>query len=134
MSPVRFASLAGLLMLACFHGCGPRDPKTYPVSGKVVFKGGDIQKLQGWMVQFQAVAEHDTRANAEIGDGGAFKAVSLVNNHGKEGVVEGEQRVCVVNVLQPESKVLNRKFNRFDTSGIIVNVPLEGDLVIEVSK
>jgi hypothetical protein len=80
------------------------------------------------------VDQPDARAIAEIGKGGAFKAVSIVNNHGKEGVLEGEHRMCVVNVLAPEAKLIGQKFKSYDTSGLTVTVPLKGELVVEVSK
>ncbi len=131
MGRARLLVIAGLL-LCCVSGCGPREPKTYAVTGKVVFKGGNVAQLQGWVVQFQSAAEPDQRAVAEIGEGGAFKAVSVVSNRGKEGVVEGQHRVAVVNVLNENAKVIHPKFMKFETSGITVTVPLEKEFVIEV--
>lgn len=124
-------ALTGII-LCSIAACGSREPKTYSVSGKVVFKGGNIEKLKGWVVQFQSIAEPDQRAVAEIGEGGTFKAVSVVSNRAKEGIVEGEHGVCVINVLAPESKVLHPKFAKFETSEIKVTVPLEKELVIYV--
>ncbi len=121
------------LLLCCLPGCGPREPKTYPVTGKVVFlKGGKVAQLQGWSVQFQSVAEPDMRATGDLGPDGAFKIVSIVNNRGKAGVVEGQHRICVRNLLDPNAKAIDPKFMNFETSGITVTVPLEKEFVIEV--
>lgn len=138
MGRTSLALVAGLL-LCCVPGCAPLDPpepETYPVRGKVVFAGGegDVEKLQGWIVQFQSVAQSDTRATGEIGQDGTFEVVSIVNNRGKEGVVAGQHRVCVVNVLDPAVEEIDPKFNAYDTSGITVTVPTEQELVIEVSR
>ncbi len=122
------------LMLCSALGCGPPEARTYPVAGKVVLKEGDFAQIEGWAVQFQSATAPDTRAIAEIKPGGAFKAVSIINNTGKEGVVEGEHRVCVINVLNADAPGIDRKFKDFNTSGLTVTVPLKGELVVEVTK
>jgi len=114
-------------------GCGPRAPKTYPVTGKVVLKGGG--KLKGLAVEFQSVTDPDVRALGDINpDTGAFKMVSVLLNRGKEGVVEGEHRVRVFNPLNEKSKAVHPKFQRFETSEITVTVPTDKELVIEVLR
>lgn len=125
------AVTAGLL-LCCLSGCGPSEPRTYSVTGKVALRGGNVEKLQGWSVQFQSVADPDMRAIGDIGQDGTFKAMSIVNNRGKEGVVEGEHRLCIVNLLAPNATLINPKFKTFESSGITVTVPLEKELVITV--
>lgn len=127
------ATIAGLL-LCSLAGCGPHEPKTYPVTGKVVFQGADIKELQSWTVQFRSVADPNAQSVAEIKADGRFEAMTVVNNMGKKGVLEGEYKVCVIDVLNPDANAINRKFMGFDTSGITVTVPLEKELIIEVSK
>ncbi len=127
----RGAALLAALSLCCLTGCGPTAPKTYPVTGKVVLKGGG--KLNGLAVEFQSVADPDVRALGDISPAtGAFKMVSVLLNRGKEGVVEGEHRVRVFNPLNEKSKAVDPKFQRFETSGITVTVPTSGELNIEV--
>ncbi len=126
-------TLLAALSLGCLPGCGPTAPKTYAVTGKVVLKGGG--KLHGLAIEFQSVADPNVRALGDINpDNGSFKMVSVLLNRGKEGVVEGEHRVRVFNPLNEKSRVVQPKFQRFDTSGITVTVPTDKEVVIEVLR
>src|SRR5438067_7820117 len=65
-----FAALgAGLVLLAT--GCkGEPEVKTYPVSGKVVVKNGDVKKLVGGYVHLESVSDPKLKAVGEIEEGG----------------------------------------------------------------
>jgi hypothetical protein len=85
----------GAVLLATL-GCGQDGPKTYPVNGKVVYKGqGDVARLEGGEVHFESVSEPRVTASGEIGRDGAFAVWCYLEGKDREGVPAGEYRVCV---------------------------------------
>lgn len=88
------ASLAGII----HAGCGGSDrtplPKTYPVSGKVFYKGG--QPLPGGVIQFQSNSDPTLTTKGDIGPDGTFELVTLLNNEQLHGATEGQFHVTVI--------------------------------------
>lgn len=127
-----------LMVFAAALGCsrgGPPLPNTVPVSGKVVFKGGDVKWLADppSTVEFESVDQPDLHAYGQIQDDGTFTMTTTKENSQSQGAVPGSHKVRI----QPgdaEESPFAAKFQSFETSGITVKVPLEGDLVIEVTK
>jgi hypothetical protein len=87
-------SLAAALLgaLGC-GGSGREPPKTYPVSGKVVFKDGT--PMTGGLVEFRSAVEQEHAAFGRIGSDGTFTLETLFDNQKYPGAVAGKHRVTV---------------------------------------
>lgn len=116
---VRIAYLMSLLLLA---GCGSRGPKTYSVSGEVVFEDGVV--LQGGLVEFSAV-EQEMSATGRIGLDGKFRLTTVKVG---DGAIAGLHRAIVITTYgddliqhHHDAKTLRRaakKFASYATSGL----------------
>jgi hypothetical protein len=119
-------------------GCG--GPKTYPVKGKVEFKGGDVKMLAGWRVGLRSVSDPETSASGTIEEDGSFEVGTVVNDKLRPGVQEGTYRVRVEPPdMQEEgsdpSPLIDARFQNFDKSGLEFTVTRgENDLVVTVEK
>ena len=122
MIPNRFARrvlLSGLLLLT---GCGSRGPRTYPVTGEVVFEDG--MALRGGIVEFTAV-EPEISSTGRIGPDGTFRLTTVSDG---DGAVAGDHRAIVLTTFgdglvthQHDVKNLRRpakKFANYKTSGL----------------
>src|SRR5262245_53880244 len=123
-----------LLLVAAWAGVagcggGPRMPRTHPLKGKVVFKGGG--PVTGGSISFESTAgEPPWRAGAQIEQDGTFSEVSTLGPDGKEvkGIVEGEHRVRIdlgrgdAGEDAPRVRVPQRYLN-YQTSGLTVRIP-----------
>lgn len=131
------------LALALAAGCGPSDPKTYKVEGKVVFKD-DGSPLRGGVVVFESTAPPYIRSSSETDAEGRFRLATIQEGSGS---VEGEHRVRVMpsmpemvsgrmDATKEMSKALAAKYMDFGTSGIRVTVQPNADnfFTIEVEK
>jgi hypothetical protein len=88
-------SVAAAALLAVV-GCGSSGPTTYPVRGKVAYKGpGDVGQLAGGQVHLESVSEPKVTASGEIEADGAFTVWCYLEGKDREGVPAGEYRVCV---------------------------------------
>ena len=113
---VTFASGVGLAIL-CLAGCGktPAAPTTYPVTGKVVYKGG--APLAGGAITLVSTSDRNVRAIGEIASDGGFSLHTLIGNHKVSGTVGGthdvqiipaqdkKQQLPPIRVLQKQCKV-----------------------------
>lgn len=118
-SPVRIACFLSLLFLA---GCGSHGPKTYPVSGEVVFEDGVV--LQGGLVEFSS-AEREMSATGRIGPDGKFRLTTVKDG---DGAIAGLHRAIVITTYggdliqhHHDAKTLRRaakKFSSYATSGL----------------
>jgi hypothetical protein len=91
-------SLSRLLVLAAAlaAGCSGGGPKTYPLKGKVVYKGG--QAVPGGSIAFESTAGDPVwRAGGQIESDGTFAFVSTLGADGTEleGIVGGTHRVRI---------------------------------------
>jgi hypothetical protein len=115
-------------------GCGPGMPKTYPLRGRVVFKGGP--PLSGGSIAFESTGEPRWHGGAEVGPDGTFAHVMTVGPDGKgaRGLVEGEHRVRIdlgrgdPGEGRPRVRVPARYLG-FEKSPLMVRVPAPGDEV-----
>jgi len=125
-------------------GCGGGVPKTYPVKGKVVFKGkGNINLLKGAFVQFQAVSDSSLLAAGEIEDDYTFTLGTF--NKGKKGLpgaVEGIHRARIAFATEideenekPGRGIVHPRFLDFNKSGLQYTVIPGNDnhFTVEVS-
>ncbi len=85
--------LAAALILAGIVGCGGGMPKTYPVQGKVVFKGG--KPVTDGRVQFQSTTDPQFKALGDIAEDGSFSLTTYVGPKHKTGAPAGDYRVVV---------------------------------------
>lgn len=85
-------ALAGLAGGGC-QSAGPSLPKTYPVTGQVVLKGG--RPLTGGMVEFRSTADPALTTLGDIEPDGRFTLRTLFNGQALPGAVEGAHQVTV---------------------------------------
>lgn len=132
-------ALAVLLGLGVVIGCSGEKvtgPPTVDVKGKLEFtKGGKVQDLanRSVAIEFQSVEQPQVKAFGEILDDGSFTLTTQVEGKGKPGVIAGSHRVRL-NADESATRFVSGKFLRYETSGITVKVPPEGELVIQVWK
>ena len=100
-----FVVLVGVWVLAL--GCGqsgPAEPKTHPVKGKVVVKGGP--PLKGGFIEFRSAAGSNHTVNANVENDGTFKLHTLIGNKKLDGAPEGEYSVNVIPPMGPDQKAV----------------------------
>jgi hypothetical protein len=83
----------GAVVLVGVLGCGEGIPKTYPVKGKVVFKGG--KPVTDGRVQFQSVADPQFKALGDIDKDGSFSLMTYVESKRTRGAPAGAYQVVV---------------------------------------
>lgn len=136
--PGRRWALIGLLALAggSLAGCSG-GPKTYPVSGRIVFEKGNLKDWVGEAVEFQSTIEPDTRAFGTIREDGTFTVSTWREGLGLKGAIEGTFRARIL--MGPEQEESKRpvkgvptKYAKFDTSGWEITVPVSGEVVLKV--
>lgn len=135
----RLTVLSVVVGLVCAQGCGPSGAKTYPVSGKLVSPGGDVQKLAGHHIEAALDDDPTVRASGVIGPDGAFTLKTLQEGTIRQGAREGAYRVRIV-PAQDDDRVkagkppVASKHLKFETSGLTFQVPTSGNLTLEVSS
>lgn len=127
--------LSGICLLI---GCGKEvveGPDTVPLKGKIEFtKGGNAKSLAGAVaVEFQSVEKPELIALGEVLEDGTFNMTTQISGKGKPGVVPGNHRVRL-NADESIERYVSRKFLKYETSGITVKVPPDGEVVIKVFK
>jgi hypothetical protein len=81
------------IVLIAIAGCGPGLPKTYPVKGKVVFKGG--KPVRDGRIQFQSSADPQNRALGDLDRDGSFSLTTYVGAKKVSGAPAGTYNVVV---------------------------------------
>jgi hypothetical protein len=133
------AALLACAVLIEAAGCGPSGPETFPVTGKVVYKGrGNVSQLTGGRVRFQSVSDPSLVAVGEIEDTGAFSLGSFLKDKALPGVPAGQYKARVEPPVDDEEgkplPVLHPRYLSFDKSGLTFTVPVEGEIVITVER
>jgi len=146
----RFATAAGFAalgvgLLAAAGGCAGDDgPKTYPVSGKVVVKNGELKKLVGGYVRLISIADSKIIGVGEIQDDGTFGIGTFIDGKPRGGLPEGEYRARVEprgfdqrdsddQPPPPKKGELLQKYQKHDVSGLKYSIkPGENTIVVEV--
>jgi hypothetical protein len=127
--------LAFCLGSLAFAGCDSRPP-TYPVSGKVVWKGGQpVTELNGGFVTLDSV-ELMVSAMGAIGPDGTFKVNTFED---KEGVPAGEYKVAVSRPPELEETgvwvPLPRRYESIGGSDLTLTVePKENQVTLELER
>jgi hypothetical protein len=88
------APLVWLAGTGCGGSGGTPPPKTYPVSGQVLLKGG--QPLPGGVIQFQSASDANLTTMGDILPDGTFELVTLYQNGQLQGATEGLYHVTVI--------------------------------------
>ena len=111
------------LAWAILGGCDEKVqlPQTYPVRGRVVYKGSG--PVAGGVVQFQARSDPRLLINGETDADGNFALTTQVSDRKLPGAVVGEHQVTVVPpmpadqsvepIVVPKSYVVEAKDNFF---------------------
>src|SRR5262245_34303698 len=86
-------ALGAALLLAGVPGCGSGIPKTFPVKGRVVWKGG--KPVDDGRIEFRSLSEPDLTAVGEIGSDGTFTLTTFKEGKTREGAVAGQHKVIV---------------------------------------
>jgi hypothetical protein len=86
--------LVWLVATGCGGSGGIAAPKTYPVRGKVVYKGD--QPLSGGVIQFQSKSDPSLTRMGDIESDGTFSLATLFQNERLEGTPEGQYHVTVI--------------------------------------
>jgi hypothetical protein len=124
------------VFLFALHGCGPANPPTYPVSGKVTLPDGS--PLAGASVEFEAKGPDGKLVNArgETGADGVYKLTTFVTD---DGAIASEHRVIVAPPADttprnmeaggPPKLLIDRKYMSYETSGLTCTVkPVPGNV------
>jgi|GEM_PF-3597425 len=136
----RGVRLALLLLTPLPFLIGCNSYRTYPVNGSVKLKnGGDVSKLAGHAVMFEAAAAGpDGKVASATGEIGADGKFQLSTNATDDGAYPGKYRVAVtppdppVDAPKPAA-VIHTRHHQLATSGIEVSIePKTNDVVIEV--
>ncbi len=134
------------ILLLVFAGCGggpvaPEPPvKTYPVLGKVVYKGGagNIERLERATVWFLSKTDPTVQAIGRISDDGSFQMALMQEGKTFAGVPAGTYKVRLEPPVDedrnPQENVLAARYTDFDTSGLTVTVPTDGEITLEVER
>lgn len=94
------AAIAMLLATGC--GGGPTLPKTYPVTGKVVYKGG--APMPGGSIQLVVPDDPLLRVVGAVDGDGTFTLHTLRDNAKAEGAPAGEFKVVVTPPLVADTR------------------------------
>ena len=126
--------LLGITVVGCKRAA--EAPPTFPVRGRIEFvRGGTVESLwdrQG-AVQFQSVEQPDVYAFGQINEDGTFTLATLKGTDGWEGAIAGKH-LGRLNLDEEVQKLVAPKFLDYKKSGIEINVPTEGEVVIKVFR
>lgn len=126
------------LALALLAGCAGDSPKTYPVSGRVA-TNGDAAALAGHHVEAALEGDPGVRASGVIGSDGSFTLRTLHGGAVLDGAREGKYRVRILRADEDaDGKRLQKppvadRFLKFETSGLSLSVPADGEVTLTVS-
>ena len=79
--------------LVAIVGCGWGMPRTYPVKGKVVFKGGT--PVPDGRIQFQSTTDPPVKALSDIDKDGSFSLTTYIEAKNTGGAPAGSYRVVI---------------------------------------
>jgi hypothetical protein len=99
----RLTSAFGLLALASAGGCGTPLPPTYPVTGKVVLRGG--QPVPGGAVHLKSNSDPTLTVTGAIGEDGTFALQTLRGKTLTPGAPEGAYVVTVLPPAAPDQRL-----------------------------
>ena len=127
-----------LILTLFLAGCG--SAKKAPVKGQIVYEDGTpVTGLVDGEIVFEPVNFEDNNYSA-YGIIDAQGNFTLRTEKANDGAIVGENRVLikqqVINPERPPPKVIEDKYEKFETSGITVNVEpgKENNFTIKVTR
>ncbi|MBA4192289.1 MAG: hypothetical protein C0467_30330 [Planctomycetaceae bacterium] len=127
-----------LLAMPNLTGCGPDQPKTHPVTGKVTLAGGNVKQLAGHYVEAVLDTDPLVRSSGIIGPDGGFTLETLHAGEILKGAREGKYQVRIVRAEEDDNGQKLRKppianqYFQFQGSGLSLTVPATNDLTLEL--
>ncbi len=125
-------SVTCVILLSIIVGCAEEGVKTYPVKGKLTYKGG--APLTSGNVMFESLSKPTVVASGELQPDGSFE---MASDLGKPGTVVGEHRVMILPPLPEfgEKAKVSNKYASFETSGLKATVTESENIVnLEIDK
>ncbi|WP_145258183.1 hypothetical protein [Planctomycetes bacterium Pan216] len=135
MSNRLMSVLPAALVLMVVVGCDSKPPRV-PVTGRVVYKGSEEPVIAGKVVLEST--ESPNGSSGYIKEDGTF---TLGTFDLADGVMPGEYRVYLVQAYEPQEysenpppqvPLVDSKYMDPKKSGITAEIPLKGELLIEV--
>jgi hypothetical protein len=133
-------AVVAVVVLWAVVGCGPDGPRTYPVRGKVELAGGDARQLAGAMVEAAMDSDPTVRASGVIAEDGSFTLETLHAGVILKGAREGSYKARILpgdeddrEARKRQREALNGKYKQFQTSGLSLQVPTEGEVVLKLA-
>src|SRR5262245_9721463 len=132
--------LVGLLGVLAFSqaGCGPKGPKTYPVTGRVESQKEGVPKpLVGSGVELQSTTEPNTQGFGQIQPDGSFTISTYRLGVSLNGAIEGTHRARITPGAgdeddgRPRKRPVDPKYTRFESSGWEITVPTTGEVILK---
>ena len=123
-----------------FTGCGSSGPGIHPVKGQVQLVGGDSSPLVGHLVEIAKADDQQVRASGEIKTDGKFQLESLRDGKISSGTVAGKYLARIVlsdddpQARQTAAAAIHPRFLKFNSSGLTVEVPSNGEVELQVSR
>jgi hypothetical protein len=127
-------ALAGLSLL----GCGAGGPTTHPVKGKVVLAEGDVKQLAGCTVEAMLTEDPNVRASGSVAEDGTFTLETVQDGRIVKGAREGKYQVRILRSSDDDGRGKSRlpldpRFGKFETSGLTLQVPPGGEVILNVT-
>jgi hypothetical protein len=132
------SSFFGLLVSMCVCGAGCSRSELASLEGKIVVQGASSFSFAGDVLELRLEGDTLQRAFGEIKPDGTFELETLDDGSVKRGLKPGAYQARVVfsddDPKHPveASKAIHRKYTRFETSGLKIEVPSE-DVTLKVS-
>ena len=134
-SPRLVLALLAVIGLECLQGCRESKEPTYPVSGKVVFKGTDDPAGVGGAIWFERTEEPYDRSAGPINDAGEF---TLGTTSPTDGAFAGNFRVRIDAMtlagtpVAQVSQTVDPKHFSFASSGLTQTVEPSASNVLKI--
>ena len=129
--------VGGLFLAAV--GCSSDAVRTHAVRGEVALARADVADLAGCSIEVALESDPTVRASGEIGPDGKFSLESLHSGEVRRGAVEGTYKARLILADDDRTqriraaKAVAPRFLRFETSGLTIQVPPEGEVVLNIA-
>ena len=120
-------------------GCGRGGPATYPVEGRLEVVGADIALLAGSFIEAARVDDPSVRSSGVIEADGTFSLDTQYAGSILHGATAGKHQVRIL--LNDDDRKANRlaqktlptRYLAFQTSGLVIDVPSDACVTLQVS-
>lgn len=120
----------------CACSAGYSGPPTVPVRGRVVFAdGGDVKALadRQCAVVFNSLEDPDVMAYGEIEEDGTFTLATVKERRSQAGAIAGTHQVRL-QLDDGSERFVAAHFGRFETSGLVVKIPSDDEVVLTLRR